>query len=262
MKGLDETRALITGGSRGIGLATAGRIWREGGRVAIVARNADRLQRVIADLSEGSSERIVGIAADCSKMNDVIGAYQAAVDAIGPINALVNNAGHAAHGPFLDVALEEWRDDLELKLMAPIQLSRLVVADLVNRGESGRIVNVLSIAGKSPSAASGPSAISRAAGLALTKALSKEFARNNILVNAVCIGFVESGQHEDRWRINSPDSTLDDYLTTVAVTRGVPLGRFGTASEAAATIAFLLSQESGFVTGAAINVDGGASPSM
>ena len=261
MKGLDRTTALITGGSRGIGLATAGRIWREGGRVALVARDRDRLRRVIAETFGGSSERIVVITADCSKMDDVSGAYRQAVDAIGPINALVNNAGHTAQGPFLDVDRQDWRDDLEVKLMAPIQLSRLVVADPVGRGESGRIVNVLSIAGKNPSAASGPSAVSRAAGLALTKALSKEFAHNDILVNAVCVGFVESGQHEDRWRLNSPESTLDDYLATIASTRGVPLGRFGRASEAAATIAFLLSQESGFVTGTAINVDGGASPS-
>jgi 3-oxoacyl-[acyl-carrier protein] reductase len=122
-------------------------------------------------------------------------------------------------------------------------------------------VNVLSIAGKNPDAGSGPSAISRAAGLALTKALSREFGSAGILVNAVCVGFVQSGQHEDRWLQRRPDVTLSRYLADIASSRGVPVGRFGDSSEAAAVIAFLQSEEASFVAGAAINVDGGASPS-
>lgn len=262
MNGLERTRALITGGSRGIGLETAKRLWQEGGSVALVARDESRLRQAVLEVSDGPSERVAGIVADCSRMDELSHAYLQATDAIGPINALVNNAGQSALGPFLDVALDVWRDDLELKLFASIHLSRLVISDLIRRGEGGRIVNVLSIAGKNPTAGSGPSAVSRAAGLALTKALSKEFAGHQILVNAVCVAFVSSGQHEDRWRLNRPESTFDEYLADVASARGVPLGRFGHSKEAASVIAFLLSAESGFVTGTAVNVDGGASPSL
>ena len=262
MRGLERTSALVTGASRGIGLETARRLWLEGGRVAVVARDVDRLRTAVELIGDGAPDRVVGIAADCSRIDDLSRAYQQATDAIGPINALVNNAGHSAQGPFLDVTLDDWRDDLDLKLLASIHLSRLVITDLLDRGEGGRIVNVLSIAGKNPSAGSGPSSVSRAAGLALTKALSKEFAGARILVNAVCIGFVRSGQHEDRWRLRRPGSSFDEYLRDIAAARGVPLGRFGESSEAASVIAFLLSEEADFVTGTAINVDGGASPSV
>lgn len=148
MRGLDRTRAIITGGSRGIGLETAKRVWQDGGRVALVARDESRLQKAVLEITDGSSERAVGISADCSRMDDLSRTYLQATDAIGPINALVNNAGQSAPGPFLDVTLNEWRDDLELKVLASVHLSRLVIPDLIDRGEGGRIVNVLSIAGK------------------------------------------------------------------------------------------------------------------
>ena len=144
-------------------------------------------------------------------------------------------------------------------MFAAIRFSRLVIPDMKSSGLGGRIVNVLSIGGKHPDAASVPTTVTRAAGLALTKALSKEFTPFNILTNAVCIGLVKSGQHRRRWEAKNSGETLDAYYADLAVARGIPLGRFGEGDEAAAAIAFLLSDEAAFLSGTSINVDGGAS---
>jgi NAD(P)-dependent dehydrogenase (short-subunit alcohol dehydrogenase family) len=122
----------------------------------------------------------------------------------------------------------------------------------------GRIVNISTIGGKQPGPASGPTTVSRAAGLALTKALSKEYAPDNILVNAVCIGRIKSGQHERRY--TREGRSAEEYYKESA--KGIPLGRVGEAEEVANVIAFLGSDAASYVTGTSINLDGGISGTL
>ncbi|MFP6567702.1 MAG: SDR family oxidoreductase, partial [Dehalococcoidia bacterium] len=125
----------------------------------------------------------------------------------------------------------------------------------------GRIINVTNLGAKAPAAASVPTSVSRAAGIAVTKAMSKEFAPDNILVNTVCIGLIKSGQHESRFErtmSDNPDNTLEGMYESMG--SRVPLGRVGEAAEAGDVIAFLASEKASYLTGIAVNIDGGTSP--
>ncbi len=152
---------------------------------------------------------------------------------------------------------EAWQDDLDLKLYGAIRTVRLAIPHL-RRAGGGSIVNILNIGAKQPAAASVPTSVSRAAGMALTKALSKELAPDNIRVNAVLIGLIKSAQHERRWRAQGGGGTLEEFYAGMARERAVPLGRVAEAGEAGDLIAFLCSARAAYITGTAVNFDGGA----
>jgi NAD(P)-dependent dehydrogenase (short-subunit alcohol dehydrogenase family) len=251
--GLAGRVAIVTGGTQGIGHATARRLVGEGARVAICARGRDRLDEAVAALrSEGGDA--IGVRADVSLAQDCERLVAETVAAFGAVDVLVNNAGTSRTGAFESVTDEVWREDLDLKLFAAIRLSRLVLPHMRARG-GGRIVNVTNIGGKQPGARTMPTTVSRAAGLAMTKALSKELAPDGVLVNAVCIGLVRAGQHASR----AARQGIDPEALYRDMARSVPLGRVGEADEAAAVIAFLASGAASFVTGTSVNIDGGAS---
>jgi NAD(P)-dependent dehydrogenase (short-subunit alcohol dehydrogenase family) len=151
-----------------------------------------------------------------------------------------------------------WQDDLDLKLFAAIRTMRLAVPHMQTAG-GGSIINVVNIGAKAPRASSMPTSVSRAAGIALTKAASRDLAPHNIRVNAVCIGLIKSEQHARRARAANRMDDLDAYYAEVAKAGEVPLGRVGEAEEAADLIAFLASDRSRYISGTAINMDGGAS---
>ncbi|MET0887285.1 MAG: SDR family oxidoreductase, partial [Mycetocola sp.] len=164
--------------------------------------------------------------------------------------------GTAVAKPFLEADDDTWQADLDLKLFGAVRFSRLVIPSMIERG-GGRIVNILNIGARHPPARSVPTTVSRAAGLALTKALSKEFAPQNILVNAIMIGFVKSDQWHRQWEAAGNPGTLDDWYSRLA--ENVPVGRIAEATELADLVAFLVSERARYITGTAINFDGGQS---
>lgn len=145
-----------------------------------------------------------------------------------------------------------------MKLFGAIRAARLALPHLRAAG-GGSIINLLNIGAKQPGAGSVPTSVSRAAGLALTKALSKELALDNIRVNAVLIGLIKSGQHERRWQAGGGTEPIEQFYAGMAQERAVPLGRVGEAEEAGDLIAFLASARAAYITGVAINLDGGQS---
>ncbi len=171
------------------------------------------------------------------------------------IDILVNNAGTSRAGPFDAMSDALLQEDLELKLFAAVRLCRLAIPQMKER-KWGRIINVLNIGAKAPRAASGPTSISRAAGMAFTKALASEYAPYNILVNGMLVGLIDADQHVQKAK--SRGITLDEYKAPLV--KDVPLGRFGRAEEFANLACFLVSDAGSYVTGTAINVDGGRSP--
>ena len=251
--GLKGKVAVVTGGTEGIGKATAFKLAAEGAKVAICARRKELLDKV-ADEIRNSGGDALAVVADISKTADIEHLIQAVVERYGRIDILVNNAGSAIRGKFLEVGDESWDADLELKVFGAIRCVRLAVPHMKKQG-GGRIINVTTIGGKQPAAESMPTTVSRAAGLALTKGLSKEFAGNNILVNTVCIGKIKSGQHERHYKREG--ISAEDYYARVA--KNIPLRRVGEAEEAANVIAFLASDAASYVTGTSINLDGGES---
>lgn len=248
--------ALVTGGSEGIGRATAQALAREGVRVAICARRPDVLDKTAAEIRAATGGEVLPVAADVSRAEVVEQCVKTVEQAFGPITLLVNNAGRSAAGSFESVTDEAWYADLDLKLLAAIRTSRLVVP-MMRAAGGGRIVNVTNIAAKQPGANSVPTSVSRAAGIALTKAMSKELAKDNILVNTICIGLIKSAQLDRRARSLANGGDLDEGYKRIG--RGVPLGRVGEARDAADLITFLLSARGSYITGVAINMDGGLS---
>ncbi|MGI9148825.1 MAG: SDR family oxidoreductase [Chloroflexota bacterium] len=248
--------AIITGGSEGIGRATAASLGREGASVVICARRLDVLQRAAEEVAEQTGAQILPIVADVSRARDVERLVQATLERFGRLDILVHNAGRSANGEFEKLTDADWQEDLDLKLFGAIRSARASIPHMRAAG-GGSIVNILNLAAKAPGARSYPTSVSRAAGLALTKALSKELAADNIRVNGVMIGLIKSGQHERTWRQAGSGESVEAFYAERG--KSIPLGRVGEAAEVGDLIAFLCSARGAYITGAAINMDGGTS---
>ena len=250
--------AVITGGSKGLGLAMARAFAEAGGHVAIVARGAEALGAAEAAIRAAApAAKVAAIAADIATAEGCARAFAEAERALGQVDIPVNNAGTSQRGPFLEVEDALWQHDLDLKLFAAIRLARLALPGMQAR-RWGRILNVLNIGAKAPPAEGAPTAVSRAAGLALTKVLANEGAKHNVLVNALLVGIIESDQWVRRHAQEKRNVTWEEWKAEMG--RPVPLGRLGRPEEFAALALFLCTEAGGYVTGTAINVDGGRSP--
>ena len=254
--GLKGKVAVVTGATEGIGRATALKLAREGAKVAICARRQEPLDRAAAELKKTGSD-VLAVSADMSKPADIERFMKAVVDRFGRVDILVNNAGTSMRGKFLELDDDKWSSDIELKVFGAIRCTRLAVPHMKKSG-GGRIVNITISSAKQPGAESYPTSVSRAAGLALTKALSKEYAADNIRVNTVCIGKIKSGQHERRYAREG--QSAEAYYKEAS--KDIPLGRVGEAEEAANVIVFLVSDAASYVTGTSVNLDGGISGTL
>ena len=257
--GLAGKVAVITGGSEGIGKAAAASLAREGARVVICARRADVLDSAADDIRRATGGDVLPVQADVTEPSQIEDLFARTIVEYGRLDILVNNAGTSAGGPFGDATDDYWQADLDLKLFGAIRCSRLAIPHM-RKAVGGRIINVTAVGGETPGAASVPTSVSRAAGIALTKAMSQEYAPDDILVNTVCMGLLKSGQHDRLWRQareRDPGLSRDDFYADWG--KSVPLGRIGEAEEAGDLIAFLASDRAGYITGTAINIDGGMS---
>ncbi len=256
---LDGRAALITGGSKGLGLAMGRAFAAAGGHVALVARGAEALAGAAETVRAGAAPgaRVVTVAADIATAEGCERAFAEASGGLGQVDILINNAGTSQRGPFLEISDALWQNDLDLKLFAAIRLARLAWPGMAAR-RWGRIVNVLNTGAKAPPAEGAPTAVSRAAGMALTKVQANEGAKHNILVNAMLVGLIDSDQHRRRHAAGGTNESYEEWLAKQGA--ALPLGRYGRAEEFAAMALFLCSEQGGYVTGTAINVDGGRSP--
>ena len=254
---LEGRRALITGGSRGLGRAMAAAFAAAGAEVMIAARDAEALEEARAAIAAKSGATVLMQPCDVRQATDIARLFASAEKDLGGVDILANNAGGSSRGPFEEVADEMWQADLDLKLFAAIRLSRLVLPGMRER-RWGRILNTVSTAGKAPGPASAPTGVSRAAGIALTKVLAHEYAAHNITVNALCSGWIMSAQWPRFHQQEAPDVDFDTFIAGRA--KGVPAGRLGDAHEFAGLACFLASDAGAYITGTAINVDGGKSP--
>jgi len=254
---LDGKSAIVTGGSKGLGLAIAEEYAKSGADVAILARDQGALAEAKAKIEAGPHGKVTAISCDVSKAADIRRTYDQIMSEFGKIDIYVNNAGQSTRGPSEEITDEMWQADLDLKLFAQIRFCRLVFPQMKQR-RWGRIISVLNIGAKAPGADSAPTSVSRAAQMAFTKALSQEGAPHNVLVNSLHVGVIVSDQIVRRHRREGANASLEDFIAQAG--RAVPLGRMGRAEEFANIACFLASDAASYVTGCAINVDGGRSP--
>lgn len=224
------------------------------GKVAIVTGGSEGLGRAAAQIRAVTGRAVLARPTDVTQPADVEAFVGAVVAEHGGVDILVNNAGTSAAAPFDKVDDETWQTDIELKLTAAIRFCRLVIPHMKRRG-GGRIINVTSVGGKAPAARSLPTSVTRAAGINLTKSLAHEYAADGILVNTICLGLVKSAQWERRAK-----GDLEAYYRDLA--RRVPVGRVGEAEEFGDLVAFLASARAAYITGTAVNFDGGMSAAV
>ena len=252
---LRDRVCVVTGASRGIGLATARRLCAEGAHVLFVARDADRL----AEVTQDCGERAEYVAADVTDPEVDERIVATCAEQMGGIDVLVNNAGTSFARPLEELSDDDWRAQWELHVMAPMRLMRAAAPRMAARG-GGRIVNVTSSSGKRPSLTNAAYSVTKAAQLSLSRVFADRFAADGVLVNAVAPGAVASelwtapgglAEQAARARGVTPDEALE------AQAAKIPLGRMAEPVEIADVIVFLCSARASTVTGAAWSVDGG-----
>lgn len=252
--GLAGRRAVVTGGSKGLGRAIAQELLAEGASVAICSRNQAEISQTGEELSCGGG-KVYARVCDVTKVDEVNEFLAGAALELGGIDILVNNAGAATPGRFGDLSDEQWAYDFEVKLMSQIRLIRAALGYLRSSSQA-RVININAIFARYPDPVFLASSVNRASCLSLSKALSIELAPEKILVNSVNIGYVKTPQWESIRQRRQPDTTSDDFFRHIAE-QEVPMKRFGTADEVSGVVAFLASERASYITGATIDVAGG-----
>ena len=258
--GLNGKVAIVTGGSEGIGKGAALSLAREGAKVAICARRKDVLESAAEEIRSKASGDVEAYVCDVTDEDAVRQLIAQVHENWGRIDILVNNAGTSSAMSVENMTKDTLTSDITLKVYGALYASQAVIPHLRALG-GGRIINITTGGGKAPAASSLPTSLSRAAGIAMTKAMSRDLAKDNILVNTVCIGLIKAGQHERRYataQAEDSNLSLDTYYEKMG--SRVPLGRIGEAEEAGDVICFLASDKASYVTGASVNVDGGMAP--
>jgi 3-oxoacyl-[acyl-carrier protein] reductase len=261
--GLTGRACVVTGASRGIGLATARLLAGEGARVLLVARGEEALAEVARGLaSDGHSA--AALALDVTEPDAGERAVAAAEEHFGAVDVLVNNAGTSRVRSLEELTDEEWQAQWDLNVMASLRMMRAAAPRMAERGW-GRIVNVASSSGKRPSSSNAAYSAAKSAQLSLSRAYAEEYAERGVLVNAVAPGAVAS----PLW--TAPGGLAEQAAAAAGTTREealeaaakkIPLRRMGKEEEIAVVVAFLCSERASNVAGAAWSVDGGTVPSI
>ena len=260
--GIKGRAAIVTGGSRGIGRETTRQFLEEGVRVMICGRNAESLEKTRDELARATGGEIHAVTADTRREKDIEHLVDAAKKRFGTVDILVNNAGQMYSGRFAAMTEEGLKEQLETKLFGFTRMIRLVYP-IMKAQRWGRIVNIIGGAGKEPDPYMFGSGITNSGLLNVTKSLSTEFGEDNVLVNAVCPGWVDT----NLWQRNAQGlkqelgaKTEEEARRQAA--RKNSLNRFGKPEELANAIVFLCSERASYITGVSLNLDGGRLKSL
>ncbi len=257
---LEDRVAVVTGGSSGIGLATARLMLQAGAKVAICGRDPARLDAAATKLAaEGGADRVLAQRCDVLDAGEVEAFAGAVAARFGAADVLVNNAGQGRVSTFADTSDDAWREELDLKFFSVIRPTRAFLPRL-ERSDAAAIVCVNSLLARQPEPHMVATSAARAGVLNLVRSLATELAPRRVRVNAVLIGLVESGQWRRRFEAQAAaGETWEGWTAALAERKGIPLGRLGRPEEAARAIVFLASPLASYTTGTFIDVSGGHS---
>ena len=262
--GLRGKVALVTGASRGIGKAIAQSLIKEGCRVAICARDGERLRAAVADLSHGANfgangaiaDCVIGIPTDVTDDAAVQNFVATAHKTFGRIDILVNNAGTHLRGTVDTTTLDILERQLRDKVFGFFSMIKAVLP-IMRQQKDGRIVNIIGQAARHPHPDRFPSGVTNAACMAMTKSVADAVARDNIRVNAVCPQYIESELLASLIDKEMRERKVDRATAAGGFSRANPLGRTGTPEEVADLVSFLVSDSANFVAGSSVSIDGG-----
>jgi 3-oxoacyl-[acyl-carrier protein] reductase len=252
--GLSGRRAVVTGGSKGLGQAIAAELLAEGAEVVICSRNEAELEATAAELRKPGGT-VIAFCCDVTDPSQVAAFIRESASSLGGIDILVNNAGGARPGRFESLTDTDWQEDFEVKLMSQIRCTRAALP-LLRQSPAARVININAVYARYPDPAFLASSVNRASCLSLAKALAIELGHEGILVNSVNIGFVTTPQWENIHRRRAPDTPAEEFFGQLAAAE-VPLGRFGRPDEVSGLVAFLASDRASYITGASIDIAGG-----
>ncbi len=236
--------ALVTGVSRGIGRAVVLALAAAGARIVAVGRNREGTESLVEELKAQGTEALA-IVADVSQADDVERVFSEATAAFGRIDILVNNAGINRDGLLLRMKEEDWDAVLDVNLKGAFLCTR-AAAKIMSKQRYGRIINISSVVGQMGNAGQANYCASKAGLFGLTKSNARELARRNVTVNAVAPGFIVTEMTD-----SLPEKVKEELLGQI------PMERFGTAEDVAAAVAFLAAEQTGYITGQILGVNGG-----
>ena len=249
--------AIVCASSQGLGKSAAVDLAKEGVNIAICSRNKDKINLVKEEIEQTSDVKVVAIEADLSSEKDISALFQEAKKELKTIDILINNNGGPPPSTFEELTDEDWQKTFNSTMMSAIRLSKLVLPDM-KKNKWGRIINISSVSVKTPVNGLFLSNSIRMGVLGWAKALSDEVAPHGITVNSVCPGTTKTERIEQILNAQSESSGKDKSEIEEAMANSIPMLRIGEASDLSALITFLASEKASYMTGLAVQVDGGS----
>jgi len=254
--GLKNKVALVAASSRGLGKAIAWALAKEGTKLVICARDKKVLEKTADDILLKTGVTVFPLAIDLTEVSQIHWLMDETLDLFGRVDILITNAGGPPSGEFGDLQSADWKQANQLTLMSAVHLSQAVIPGM-QKQKWGRIIHLASVTARQPADNLTLSNIFRPAVIGLTKDLARQYAKDNILVNAVCPGYFLTDRVRQLVRAKAEKSKQKEEKLLKEMTRQIPLGRMGDPAELASMVVFLASENANYITGSVFTIDGG-----